>query len=1223
MIFCPRYFFLLIAAIAIFTLPGFSQTKKVDFTLVLKEGKNNVNDASVVVFTASPEMKKETQLLSAKSAGGKCKLQLELKKYFLIEISRTGFINQQIFFNTSAPEPDIQAGNTNDFVYDADMIRMTDGLDASSITGTPVCKIKYLRDENHFEADDVYAKSIKPKVDKVKGKLAELLKKGYNKEFQDGNNEFGKKNYEEALLHYNRALEFLPDEKDPKKKIAEIEKAGVNNEKAYLKFRGQGDDAFNKKDIAGAQVSYNKALAYKPNDAYIKGKIAEIQNKGATAQNQKQENPVNKNLSVKVKCVVFKEDKKLKDAQAALFEEGVKIKAAVTTDKGEFSFDLGMNKNYSIEISKPGMVTEKISVKTHIPASLKGESSWFLSTSVSMLDMIDGLNTSVLNDPVRTIKYYPDLDDFKSDKDYAAKMDKVVDNLIAQADMIRKNPKLTALNTRQAPANTSALAQNTQDNKQQEQATVPENTITDNSTGEAQQASTEIKNQAFVNTDNRTSAQKIDSCISRIKSLQVSGDKKELAVAYGDIASIYYESGDNSNAIEYYGQCLKNKEETGDRQGSSIALMNLGVIYFNLFRYEDALNNFRQSLKIKQELSDKPGESKLLYRIGNVYYEKQDFEKAAEFFEKSLTLDINLRNDKDIAASYNNLGIMYYELKNYGKAMEYYEKALKMNEASGQEKEKSIALNNMGNINYDWKKFSEALDFYEKSLQIKERIDYKKGVATSLFNIGNVYRELTKYEKALEYYNRSASVSKSQNYGDILYSVYAAMSDVFSLQKDCEKAFEYYKLSVPFKQYALNAGYHRQLSEMQIKYESESMRSGEEISLLKEEVARQKLAAKEIAERNRLQMDLKNTELKEKETELKMQRMQKYALFAGFFLVLLLAFVFIRGFMIQKRQNTIIAKKNTDLELAYHEISEKNEELKQQKEEIIAQRDEIEAQKDIITDQRDIATAQRDQIAMQKQEITDSINYAQYIQRAILVPDEEVISMLPEHFILFRPRNIVSGDFYWLGKKDECLIIAAVDCTGHGVPGGFMSMLGVAFLNEIVNKLQKPVTSSMYSAGDILNQLRENIIKSLHQTGKEGESKDGMDIALCVVNLDKKLLNFAGAFNPMYLIRNGELTEMKADRMPIGIFIKDKTPFTSHEITIQKGDQVYIFSDGFADQFGGPKERKFGHETMKKLLIKNSSSPMKKQAETLLAAHDEWRAGFEQIDDILVIGFKI
>ncbi len=1214
---------------------GFTQVKKVDFILVLKEGKNNVNDAIVTVFQSSLNVTKEGQLLSTKSSNGRCKLQLELKKFYLIEISRVGYVPQKVFFNTSAPDPDIQAGNTNEFTLDVDMIRMADGLDAavklSSISGIPTYKIKYLRDENHFESDETYAKSVKPKVDQVKNKVKELLKKDYNNEYQGGNAELAKKNYEEALLHYNKALELLPDEKDPKKKIAEIEKAGVTSEKAYQKYKLQGDGLFAKKDISSAQISYNKALSYKPNDSYVKGKIAEIQSQGTIAQNnQAQDQQTNNSILVKLKCIVFKEDKKLKDALATLFEEGNKIKTASTNGKGEFSFELAINKNYKIEISKTGMVTEKIIAKTQVPGKYKGNASWFLSISVSMIDMVDGLNISALNEPVRTIKYYADLDDFKSDKDYAVKMDKVVDNLIVQADQIRKNPKLVANktntpNTDNPQQNVGSILnnvmQNAANNAKLQQATIPENKETSDNVGVKQ----DVKNiQSVVpKIDRRTTVQKIDSCLSRIKQLKVTGDRKELSVACNDIAGMYYDNGDNSNAIEYYSQCLKNKEETGDKQGSSSALMNLGVIYYNLFRYEDALKNFQQSLKIKQDLSDKPGESKLLYRIGNVYYEKKDFERAAAYFEKSLVLDKDLKNDKDIASSYNNLGVMYYEMKNYPKAMEYYEKALKMDDVSGREKEKSISLNNLGNINYDWKKFNESLEYYEKSLKIKERIDYKKGVATSLFNIGNVYRELSRFEKALDYYNRSAVVSKAQNYGDILYSVYSAMSDVYSSQKDCERAFGFYKLSVPYKQYSMNTGYHKQLSEIQIKYESDGLRNTEEISLLKEEVARQKLITKEIADRTQLQLDLKNTEIKGKETEIRMQKMQKYALFVGFFLVLLLAFVFIRGFIIQKKQNAIIEKKNTDLQYANHEISEKNEELNQQKEEIIAQRDEIEAQKDIIMDQRDVATAQRDQITLQKQEITDSINYAQYIQRAILVPDKEVVTMLPEHFILFRPRNIVSGDFYWLGKKDDCLIIAAVDCTGHGVPGGFMSMLGVAFMNEIVNKMQKPDSQPLYSAGEILDQLRENIIKSLHQTGKEGESKDGMDIALCVVNLKQNLLNFAGAFNPMYLIRNNELVEVKSDRMPIGIFIKEKTPFTNHEIPIQEGDQIYIFSDGFSDQFGGARERKLGSEAMKKMLLDNASKSMKEQEVAILKVHNEWRAGYEQIDDILVIGFKI
>ena len=260
---------------------------------------------------------------------------------------------------------------------------------------------------------------------------------------------------------------------------------------------------------------------------------------------------------------------------------------------------------------------------------------------------------------------------------------------------------------------------------------------------------------------------------------------------------------------------------------------------------------------------------------------------------------------------------------------------------------------------------------------------------------------------------------------------------------------------------------------------------------------------------------------------------------------------------------------------------------------------------------------QKEDIAEKNKSITDSIEYAKRIQKAILPSRELANEILPEHFILFRPRDIVSGDFYWMTKKDNLIVIIAADCTGHGVPGAFMSMLGVSFLNEIVNK------HNIIKANSILNSLRDDVKKTLSQTGKEGEAKDGMDIALCIVDTDNMKMQYAGAYNPLYLYRNNELIEIKADRMPIGIYIKEKESFTNHEIDIQKNDTFYIFSDGYSDQFGGPDGRKFKTKEFKKLLLSIHKKPLIEQKEILNKKIDNWKGDYDQLDDIIVLGIRL
>jgi serine phosphatase RsbU (regulator of sigma subunit) len=246
--------------------------------------------------------------------------------------------------------------------------------------------------------------------------------------------------------------------------------------------------------------------------------------------------------------------------------------------------------------------------------------------------------------------------------------------------------------------------------------------------------------------------------------------------------------------------------------------------------------------------------------------------------------------------------------------------------------------------------------------------------------------------------------------------------------------------------------------------------------------------------------------------------------------------------------------------------------------------------------------------------IIDSINYALRIQKAILPNDDEIKKALPESFILYKPKDVVSGDFYWFAERGNKKLIAAVDCTGHGVPGAFMSMIGSALLNEIVNN-QKITDSDV-----ILNKLREGIIKAMKQTGAEGENKDGMDIALCVIDEDS--IQFSGANNPLWIISNGELIETKGDKQPIGIY-SNSVYFTKSMIQPQKGDCIYIFTDGYADQFGGESGKKFKYKNLKETLLSINKKPMEEQKQILDSMIEDWKGGFEQIDDILLIGIRV
>ena len=292
------------------------------------------------------------------------------------------------------------------------------------------------------------------------------------------------------------------------------------------------------------------------------------------------------------------------------------------------------------------------------------------------------------------------------------------------------------------------------------------------------------------------------------------------------------------------------------------------------------------------------------------------------------------------------------------------------------------------------------------------------------------------------------------------------------------------------------------------------------------------------------------------------------------------------------------------------------EEVRKATREILEKNEELESQKSEIESQRDLVMEQRDRIVQQQQELQASIRYALRIQTAVLTPDSEIGHLLENYFILNMPRDIVSGDFYWVAQKSEGVFFCVADSTGHGVPGAFMSMLGISAFNEVLSNHKG------YNANNFLFELREKVKQSLHHSDREKETADGMDAAMCIYNRKSGTLSVSGANNPVYLIRDGEMTEFKCDKMPIGLHFRDKDPFLEHTIKVRKGDCVYLFSDGYADQFGGEHGKKFKYKPFKEKLLEIHKLPVSQQKKVLEDTIMKWKGGFEQIDDILVMGVR-
>ena len=331
-----------------------------------------------------------------------------------------------------------------------------------------------------------------------------------------------------------------------------------------------------------------------------------------------------------------------------------------------------------------------------------------------------------------------------------------------------------------------------------------------------------------------------------------------------------------------------------------------------------------------------------------------------------------------------------------------------------------------------------------------------------------------------------------------------------------------------------------------------------------------------------------------------------------------------RSFRKNKKKTLEIFGKHVDLKKAKKEI-EQQREILQEQQSVLEKAFKKNKRKtiDLFGKHVDLKKAkkeidkQKKEIELINKEITDSIRYASIIQSSALPRKEDIDIILDEYFVIYIPKHIVSGDFYWVGEKNNKTFVIAADCTGHGVPGAFMSMMGISLLNEIIHE------SGEKTAGEILNILRAKVVKMLNDSDTIDTGHDGMDIALCIIDKEHHKIQYSGAYNPLYLVRNFELHEYKANRMPIGFSLKLNKPFSQINIDYMPGDCIYMFSDGYSDQFGGDEGMKLRSKIFKDILAGIYALPMKEQKNELIELHETWKGQFEQVDDILVVGVRL
>ena len=631
-------------------------------------------------------------------------------------------------------------------------------------------------------------------------------------------------------------------------------------------------------------------------------------------------------------------------------------------------------------------------------------------------------------------------------------------------------------------------------------------------------------------------------------------------------------------------------------------------------------------------LAEKNGYTRGIVRANNgisiCWFEMGEYEKAKIYAEVSLKANVDFKYYTEAARSYNKLGDIYRVLGNSALALEYLLKGEKIFEKAGDQSGMSASLIGMGNVCFGQKQFDQAADYYLQSLRLREKTGDSTGVADCCNNLGTTYKHTARKELTFVYFNRALHIyeaqgslsgiatidnnlssyyidsdqpGKAMEYGLHALSIYEKMQEKDGISMSCsnlaealqnlkqyDKALEYLQRAMAISKelkdieglelgykglasiYALKNdyqhayGYYIRFSDLK-----DSLFNTESSKQIQEMNAKYENGKKEQA------ILLLNKEKELSDSRAKKKNILLYAALAGFMLLGGLAFMIYRSRQLMERTNRLLS----------------------------LQKEEIARQKEIVE--------------LKNKEVTDSINYAQKIQQAILPSPEDMQKMLGTSFILFEPKDIVSGDFYWISEQDDFVFFTVADCTGHGVPGSFMSMLGHSLLNEIVNekKIMEP--------GDILDMLRTKIILDLKQKGLSGENKDGMDMCLCRYHKKTKTLVYAAANNALYVLRKGELQEYKADKQPVGIASGPPVQFHQHSLQLEEGDLLYLSTDGYADQFGGQKGKKFKYKQLEAMLTELSVLPLADQKTEIWNRLVQWKGNLEQVDDICMLGMKI
>lgn len=657
-------------------------------------------------------------------------------------------------------------------------------------------------------------------------------------------------------------------------------------------------------------------------------------------------------------------------------------------------------------------------------------------------------------------------------------------------------------------------------------------------------------------------------------------DKKGIAAGYGNIGNIYNQQGYYPEAVSKYGEALKIYNELDDKYSVTTQYYNLGSIYTKQSNYSEAYVNFVKSLEFMQKIGDKSGMADSYFNIGNVYILQKKFKDALLNYNKASTLYEEINDKTDFLLSQSAIGDIYFEQKNYRSALKNYTDCLNKYKEIGNKYGIAFSYFSIGKVYFKLGDYSTSIINLNYSLIIREDIGDKRGASQCYNYLATVNELQGKYNEAIQNTDKALALAKQIGSKNLIKDSYATLFEVYSKTGNYKAAFDFQTLFHALKDSIYSDENKNKFTELTMQYEFNQ----KEIIAKVEQAKKDALAKEEIEK----QKNLRNS------------------LFGGFALMLIIAGISFRNNRRKQKDNLII-------------------------------------------------TVQKELVEHKNKEITKSIEYALRIQTAILPPSNLIRQNLPDSFIVYKPKDIVAGDFYWMetikytdemmkqytdeghphiGKSahHQILLFAACDCTGHGVPGAMVSVVCHNALNRSVREF------GLIKPSDILDKTKEIVVENFSKS--EDNIQDGMDISLVSIkhNITDKTVEveYAGANSPLWIVRGNQsyaieasdekepaFIEAKADKQPIGKY-EYNHPFTNHKLKLNKGDNIYLFTDGFADQFGGESgKKKLTKKRFKDLILSIQDKSMVEQGYFLDKFITDYRKDLDQIDDILVMGVRV